>query len=190
MNRLLSIFFILTIVLNTNAQDSSLVIDVNEIFDLKVETVEQRITINKWGADTSYFLHFQIKNISTDTLIYKTNTCFYYNHSTLTVDNMEYDLNPDGGCYFNSHNVYNLSPGETFSEAQWITANNCQLNKLKIGEWKSSLSVPLVKDDSKAYRVDGRRFVENQQYLKSESNTKVVRTIVDNRKQKKKKKRT
>ncbi|MCR9172895.1 MAG: hypothetical protein NXI10_10400 [bacterium] len=189
MIRLLLIFFGLTLVCTVNGQDSTSTIELNKLFEIRVDSIEQKVTINKWGADTSYYLHFQVKNISTDTLTYKTNTCFYYNHSVLNVENLEFDLNPDGGCLFNSHNIYKLSPGEAFSEAQSITAYNYQLNKLKIGEWNSSLSVPLVKDDSTTYRVDGRSFIENQQYLKCENRTKVVKTIVDNSKRKKKNKK-
>lgn len=189
MIRYLLILFALTLAGTTNAQDNNSVVDMNKLFDLEVDSIEQKVTINKWGTDTTYYLHFQVKNISTDTLTYKTNTCFYYNHSALTVDNLEFDLNPDGGCLFNSHNVYKLAPGATFSEAQWITAYNYQLNKLELGEWNSSLSVPLVKEDSTSYRVDGRSFVENQKYLTCENRIKVVQTKVDNRKQKKKKKK-
>ena len=129
--RLISIFLFLTITSVVNAQDSSVIVDVNELFELKVDSIEQKITINNWGTDTTYYLHFEVKNISNDTLTYITNTCFYYNHSTLSVGNLEFDLNPSGGCYFNSHNIYRLAPNKSFTEAQWITTYDYQLNKLK-----------------------------------------------------------
>tara|TARA_B100001173_G_C15698729_1_gene425128 strand:- start:32 stop:604 length:573 start_codon:yes stop_codon:yes gene_type:complete len=185
MNSFLSILFILTIV-SANAQNSNTVVDVNELFDLKVDSIEQKITINKWDADTSYYLHFKVENISNDTLTYITNTCFYYNHSSLTIDNLELDLNPDGGCSFNSLNVYKLDPGESFVESEWITASN--LNTLKIGEWNITLSVPLIRDNPTTYRIDGRSFVEDKKYLTNNCLTKVVKTVVENRKRKKKKK--
>lgn len=188
MIRLLSILLVFTLTISVKGQDSTSTNDLNRLFELKVDSIEQRATINRWGTDTSYYLHFQVKNISTDTLTYKTNTCFYYNHSALTVENFEFDLNPNGGCYFNSHNVYILAPGETFSEAQSLTASNYPLNKLKIGEWNSSLSVPLVKDDSTTFRVDGREFVENKKHLTYKGKIKIVYTVVDNRKRNKNKK--
>ena len=185
MNSFLSILFILTIV-SANAQNSNTVVDVNELFDLKVDSIEQKITINKWGADTNYHLHFKVGNISKDTLTYITNTCFYYNHSSLTVGNLELDLNLDGGCSINSHNIYKLAPGESFVESEWITASN--LNTLKIGEWNITLSVPLIRDNPTTYRIDGRSFVEDKKYLTNNCLTKVVKTVVENRKRKKKKK--
>ena len=129
MIRLLSTLFVLTLAGTTNAQDGNSIVDINKLFELKVDSIEQKVTINKWGTDTSYYLHFQVENITIDTLTFKTNTCFYYNHSTLTVGNLEFDLNPKGGCLFNSHNEYELAPNESFDEAQSITA--FKLNKLE-----------------------------------------------------------
>lgn len=187
--RLISIFIFLTIASTANAQDSNVQIDIDELFELKVDSLEQKITINKWGIDTAYFMHFEVRNISSDTLEYITNTCFYYNHSTLSVGNMEFDLNPSGGCLFNSHNIYRLAPNESFTEAQWITAYDYKLNELKIGEWNSTLSIPLIKDDSTIFRVDGRAFVENKQYLTCDRKTKVMKTVIDNRKVKRTRKK-
>ena len=183
-------FFILILASTLSAQESNSRVGINTLFELRADSIEQRITVNKWGTDTSYYLNFQVKNISIDTLTYKTNTCFYYNHSVLTVDDLEFDLNPNGGCLYNSYNIYQLAPGESFSESQWITAYDYKLNKLKIAEWNSILSVPLIKDDSKTYRVDGREFVENEQYLIYKGKIRVIRTMIDNRKRKKKKKST
>ncbi|WP_027421238.1 hypothetical protein [Crocinitomix catalasitica] len=186
MIRLLFIYSIWMISDKVIAQNSSAKIDVNKIFELKIDSIEQRITIHKWGVDTSCFLHFQVKNISRDTLGYLTNTCFYYNHCSLTIGNLELDLNAAGGCPFNSYKGYKLAPAGSFIASQWITALN--LNKLIIGEWNMILHVPLVADNPTRYRVGGRSFVEHKQFLKSESRAKVVKTTIDNRKWKRKKK--
>ena len=188
MIRLLSTLFVLTLAGTTNAQDGNSIVDINKLFELKVDSIEQKVTINKWGTDTSYYLHFQVENITIDTLTFKTNTCFYYNHSTLTVGNLEFDLNPKGGCLFNSHNEYELAPNESFDEAQSITA--FKLNKLENGDWDATLSVPILQDDDSIFRVDGRGFVENELYLTYSGKVKVMRTVIDNRKRKKKKKST
>lgn len=179
MIRLLSTLVILTIAATANAQDNSSSIDVNELFDLKVDSIEQRITIHKWGTDTSYFLHYTVENISGDTLTYITNSCFYYNHYSLTVEHLKFDLNPEGGCSFNSLDWHSLAPGEKFNESEWITAIN--LKELETGNCNMLLSVPLVLDKIEC-RVDGRDFVDNEQHLLFEGKSIVIKTIVDNRK--------
>lgn len=180
MIRLLSIFIILSFNKSINAQDNYSTTEMNNLFELKIDSIEQKVTINRWGKDTSYFLYYQVKNISIDRLTYITNTCFYYNHSMLTVGDLKLDLNLKGGCNFNSHIIYKLAPGESFSEAQWIIANG--LNKLKNGSWSSTLSVPLIKDSQTTYRVDGRKFIKNKKYLNYEGRTKVKKTVINNQK--------
>lgn len=177
---LFSLLLILAPLSHLSAQD-----DINQLFELKLDSVERRITINKQGHDTSYFMHFRIKNLSKDTLTFLTNTCFYYNHSTLSVGTLQLDLNAAGGCLFNSHNWHTLPPGESFSEAQWITA--LHLNELKIGTFESKLSIPVINDKPFMYRVDGRDVYENVEYLVFVGEIKVVETYIDNRKKKKSK---
>jgi len=167
---------------NTNAQENDSLEIVKDLFELSVDSIEQKIRVNRWGTDTSYYLHYRVKNISIDTLTYITNTCFYYNHSSLVVEGLEFELNLRGGCYMNSYNIYQIAPGESFIEAQWIIANN--LNELKNGEWKASLLVRIVKDNDTTYRVDGRDFGENKQYLYFVGKIKVMTTVVNNKKRK------
>jgi hypothetical protein len=188
LKQILSVFFILTLANIIYSQDSNSTFELDKLFELKVDSIEQKVTLNNWGSDTSYYLHYQINNIATDTLTFKTNTCFYYNHSTLTIGKLVFALNLMGGCYFNSHNVYELAPGESLTEAQWITFFN--MNKLEKGDWDATLFVPVVKDDQTTYRVDGRGFVENEQYLVYEGKIKIMNAIIDNRKRKRKKRST
>jgi hypothetical protein len=141
------------------------------------------VTVNKWGTDSSYYLYYTVTNLSKDTLTYITNSCFYYNHYSLKVGQFEFDLNPSGGCLFNETTPHSLAPGESFSESEWITAIN--LNTLIKGEWTVTLSVPLVKDGEKTYRVDGRTFVENEEYCIFTKQTKIIETLIYNKKQKK-----
>ena len=65
-----------------------------------------------------------------------------------------------------------------------------KLNKLENGDWDATLSVPILQDDDSIFRVDGRGFVENELYLTYSGKVKVMRTVIDNRKRKKKKKST
>ena len=101
---------------------------------------------------------------------------------------LELDVNPEGGCYFNSYNAYELAPNESFEEAQWITAFN--LNKLEPGVWDATLSFPILQDDDSIFRVDGRGFIETELHLTYSGNVKVMRTVIDNRKRKKKKRKS
>lgn len=178
--------FILSLIYSVNgsAQEIDSLTSVNDLLELKVDSIEQRITVNRWGSDTSYYLHYQVKNISTDTLTYITNSCFYYNHSSLVIGSLDFELNLQGGCYMNSYNVYQIAPNKSFVEAQWITA--IKLNKLTNGEWKSSLLVHIVKDDNTTYRVDGRDFGENKQYLNFIGKIKVITTVINNKRKKRK----
>lgn len=175
--------FAITIFQNLNAQVDNPSSDIITQFKLTLDSVELLTTINRWGTDSSYFLHYNVKNISKDTLIYVTNTCFYYNRSSLSIENSVYDLNPDGGCYMNSYNTYVLSPGQSFSESWWVIAYNLQ--ELKLGEWNITLSVPVIFDNLGRFRVDGRSFVENKQHLTYAGHSKIINTIQDNTKRKK-----
>ena len=177
--------FIVTFLQNVNAQYIDSLTDINALFKLKLDSIEQEITIHKWGTDTISYLHLQVQNISTDTLWFKTNTCFYYNHSTLIVDNVKYDLNPDGDCYVNRFYSYDIEPNESIFESQWIISIG--LNNLKNGDCDVLFSIPIVKEDLLTYRVDGRNSVNTDQYLIYRGKAKVVKKIIDNRKRKRKK---
>jgi hypothetical protein len=178
--------FFLILTSGANAQENNSVVELEKLFELSITSIERKMTVSKRGVDTSYYLNYTIKNISNDTLTYITNTCFYYNHSLLKVGNLEIDLNMPGGCSGNMLNLYTLAPDSSFTESQWITAHN--LNKLNNGEWNTTLSVRLIKDDQEVYRVDGRYCVENGEYLVFNGKTKIIETIIDNRKRQKKKK--
>ena len=187
MNKLFTYFLTLTLSGSLFAQTITKDVDINDLFKLEVDSIEQRVTINKWGNDTSYYLHYKVKNTSSDTLTFKTNTCFYYNHSILNINNLKIHLNPEGGCYFNSHNIYKLAPNESFIEAQWITAYD--LNKLVSGEHSAKLNIPILKNSSTTYRIDGRWLDEIKLYLTYEGEIKVVNTVINKRKRKKKTKK-
>lgn len=156
--------------------------NVNTKFEIQLDSIERKMTVNKGGIDSSYYLHYTVTNKSTDTLTYLTNSCFYYNHCSLKIGQLEFDLNPIGGCPFNEIIPHLLAPGESFHKSEWITATN--LNALNKGKWDVTLSIPLVKDDEKKYRVDGRSFVENEEYLIFSKQTKIIETYIGNKKRK------
>lgn len=166
------------------AQKPDSLAPVNTIFEINLRCIERIVTVNKWGIDSSYFLHYTVRNISKDTFTYVTNSCFYYNHYSLKIGKLEFDLNPSGGCMFNSTTPYALAPGESFKKSEWIIASN--VNAIAGGEWDVKLLVPLVMDDETTYRVDGRPFVENEECLIFDNHTKVIETYIDNRKRKRK----
>ena len=162
---------------SVHAQDN-----VNKLFKLTLNLIERRVAIDKRGTDTSYFLDYSIENISDDTLVYITNSCFYYNHYSLKSEQQEFNLNAEGNCQVNALTHHTLAPGEFFNMSEWITAT--ELNLLETGEWNMSLQVPLVKDE-RGYRVDGRDLVENGQYLTFNGEIIVVQILEINRKKKK-----
>jgi hypothetical protein len=166
-----------------HAQSSDTSITINSKFELRLDSIARRITINKWGTDTLYFIHHEVKNRSNDTLTYITNSCFYYNHYSLKVGEIDFDLNPDGDCLYNSTTPHKLAPNESFRISQIIFASN--LYSLREGEFLITLTIPLVNYDNKTYRVDGRPFVENEELLIFNNNTKIIETIVNNKKRKK-----
>jgi hypothetical protein len=156
---------------------------VNSRFKLHVDSIERKITVNKWGTDSTYLLYYTVTNLSADTLIYITNSCFYYNHFSLQVGKLEFDINPEGGCVANAMTPHSIAPGESFHKTEWITAANLHL--LTKGEWTAVLSIPLVNHEEKTYRIDGRSFVKNSEPLTAVSQTKIVETIINNKKRKK-----
>ena len=173
--RLSVLLFTLAFTPLLSAQETA-VNDIHTLFELKADSLVQRITVNRWGIDTSYYMHYTVKNRSNDTLTYITNSCFYYNHSWLTVGDLELDLNPEGGCSFNALEPHRLAPGESFEDAQWLTAYN--LWHLDTGVWRAQWPVPLVHDRTNIYRVDGRSFVHNAQILIYTGTLKVAQTEI------------
>ena len=182
--RHISLFLLLTTLccLGT-AQDDTLDKDVNSLFELTVDTIERRVIHNNWGNSEDHILHYRVKNMSDSTLTFITNTCFYYNHSFLTVAELDLEFNISGGCLFNSHNTYQLLLGATFSEDLWIVTPD--LSKLKTGEFHATLSVPMVEVNPFTFRIDGRSFVENASFLNYTGSVIVVRTDIDKRSKRK-----
>ena len=165
-----------------HSQESNPAADVNTLFELKLDSIELRITDSKWGIDTSRYFHYTVKNTSDDTLTFVTNSCFYYNHYQLKTENAVFDLNPTGGCSFNQQTPVVIPPGTSFSQTDAILSG---LHDLPAGELNVSLFIPLVNDKKNTYRVDGRDFVENEQQLIFTGKTKVVKTVINKRKRKK-----
>lgn len=186
MRHYFTMLVILVVSTNAFAQDSIYKTPINTKFAIHLDSIEQNITVNKWGIDSNYYLHYKIVNLSNDTLTYITNSCFYYNHYSLRIGQLEFDLNPSGGCTFNEITPHSLAPGESFSNVEWITARN--LHSLLKGEYNVKLSIPIVKDGEKIFRVDGREFVENANFLIYNKQTKIIETY--NYIKKRKKKRT
>lgn len=166
------------------AQKDTNQIDVNSLFSLQLDSIAHRITINKRRVDTTNILYYKIKNISNDTLIFISNSCFYYNHSRIKIENTEYDLNSVGGCIGNSYITYEIAPGNSIIVNEWVS--NDSLNNLEIGDWNTILTIPLVKDSPTKYRVNGINFFENKQYLIFSGKTTIVKSVIDKRKKRKK----
>ena len=185
MIKYLLIIFHLLLTNVTTAQENNSEEDINSVFYFKADSIEKKTTIAKWETDTRYFLHYTVKNISSDTLTYITNSCLYYNHYFLKVGQQKFDLNPKGSCYFNALNWNKLAPGEEFKQSEWIIATN--LSMLETGNRDITLSIPVVNDED-GYRVDGRDFVQNKQYLFYSGKTKIMETILGSKRQKKQRK--
>lgn len=176
--------FVLASLVYAYSQDSTATDDVSTLFELKVDSIELKITNEKWGTDSSYYLHYTVKNRSEDTLVYTTNSCFYYNHYVLKTEHSSFDINPSGGCNFNALTPFTLPPGASCSRTEWITAQD--LHPLVAGDLDVTLSVPLVRQDKRTYRVDGRDFVKDAEPLIFTGKTIFIKTVVDKRKRKKK----
>ncbi len=176
--------FILFFILFAYAKSFTQIIDSKRQFNTKfriaLDSIERKLIVNKFGTDSSYLLYYTITNISKDTLTYITNSCFYYNHYSLKVEEIEFDLNPKGGCIFNETTSHLLPPGGFFKKTEFITAFN--LHALTKGERNVTLLIPLIQDNEIQYRVDGRVFDENVEYLIFDNQAKIVETILNKRK--------
>jgi hypothetical protein len=166
------------------AQKDTNQIDVNSLFSLQLDSIALRNTIDKWGTYTFNVLYYQVKNISNDTLIFIRNTCFYYNHSRIKIENIEFDLNSAGSCYFNSYETFEIASGNSIKINEWVS--NDSLNNLESGDWNTMLTIPLVKDSPTKYRVNGINFFENKQYLIFNGKTTIVKSVIDKRKRRNK----
>jgi hypothetical protein len=179
----LILFVLMVLSPKASAQTGDSLNTVNTIFEVQPDSIERKITIHKWGTDTSYYLHLSVKNISKNTLTYVTNSCFYYNHYSLKIGQRESGLNPAGGCMYNELTPHVLKPGESFSRKEWITGNN--LGSLVKGGYNVTLSIPLIKDKETTYRVDGRDFVVKKAWLIFDKQTKITETHIYNTRRKK-----
>lgn len=177
----MKIYFILLVMLTSfcsvYAQDN-----IDKLFKINLNVIRSTVMVNKWGSDTTYYLDYSVENISTDTLVYITNSCFYYNHYSLKTSEQEFDLNPIGSCSFNELTYHTLAPGEAFNISEEFIAGDLSL--LKAGNWYVTLKVPLVKD-ARGYRVDGRDFIQDKQYLIYNGTAVVVQVMVTKQKKQK-----
>ncbi|UPT66031.1 MAG: hypothetical protein M0D57_16250 [Sphingobacteriales bacterium JAD_PAG50586_3] len=146
----------------------------NATFELAVDSIERRINQTRRDTDTTYYIHYTVKNISGNALAYVTNSCFYYNHCTLTVGETTFDVNPQGGCYANTITYHYLKAGESFKHTEWATASN--FNTLVGGVFNTSLVITLVVDNDTTYRVDGNGYAKNIEQLIFNKPAKVVET--------------
>lgn len=151
----------------------------NTTLELVVDSIERRIDQTRRDTDTTYYIHYTVKNISGSALTFVTNSCFYYNHCTLTVGENTFDVNPKGGCYANFTTNHYLKPGESFKHTEWATASN--FNTLVAGVFNTNLVIPLVLDNVTTYRVDDRGYAENIEQLFFDKQAKVVETYVRKR---------
>lgn len=178
------LFFILLVSLYLHGQDNKLNSDdINSLFEVTLDSIERVITKNEWSIDTSYYIHYRVKNISNNTLVYITNSCFYYNHYRIKIEDVTYEVNEKGGCSMNMITPYELSKEESFSRKEWITSDFNFFLKTKVN---IELVIPIVKDKNNDYRVDGRSFVEDEQELIFQGQVTFIETHKDYPKQKKK----
>lgn len=175
----LSILLVAMLAMNALAQVNYIP---NTTFSLVVDSIERNVSETKRYVDTSYYIHYTVTNLSADTLVYVTNSCFYYNHCILTSGQTAYDINPRGGCFSNITTNHYLKPGEKLRHAQWSSAKN--MNTLTTGILNIQLVIPLVKE-GKRYTIDGRGYAKNIEQLIFEGQTKVVQA--DKRKKRRKK---
>lgn len=154
------------------SQENHSMLDVNHLFEFRLDSIEQRIIEDKWGTQIRHYIHFRVKNKSEDTLIYAANSCFYYNHYLLKIEDLSYDINPRGSCSYNSLTPFELLPGESFNRIEWITAFG--LDTLGADATNVMLFIPLVKYGQNKYRVDGRDFIENKEQLIFKGKTRIV----------------
>lgn len=136
------------------AQDHRFQNRIHTQFELHVDSIDRTIAVHKQSTDTFHVLHHTIKNTSGDTLTYVTNSCFYYNHFTMEISGVQFEVNENGGCLFNEQQPHIVAPGESVRISEWITS--AELNKLTSGEWDGKVIIPLVQDNERTYRVDGR----------------------------------
>jgi len=142
---------------------------------MEVKSIERRLTVKRKYQSTDHYLNLSITNLSKHKLAFGTNTCFYYNHCTLTIGDQKIELNEKGGCPFNSNNVYELQPGESFQEAIWITSK--ELVELPLGPLKISLQLPIILNRNNSYQIDGRGIYENAENLHFEGEIEVIKTV-------------
>lgn len=171
MNKLFTIFIITLITNNLVSQKTYFKTNINRFIKLEIESIERNITINNWGSDTTHKLNYSITNLTSDSITYITNSCFYYNHFSMIVNDIYFDLNAEGGCTINSLNFHSLAPNKKVNLSDNIDAFN--LKKIKNGESNISIVIPVVKEKN-SIRVDGRNLIENSEKLIFEGKTKII----------------
>ena len=170
------------------AQQNDIRFDINELFKLRLDSIERRVITYEDRAGISFYMHYSVTNLSSDTLTYITNFCFYYDQCSLSVDNAVFDVNTVNlGCMLNYQERHSISPGGTYSHVEWIN-NTDSITSLKLGQWLTTLSIPLVVKEE-GYLVEGRATGEKKYRLFWKGEATVVETNEDCRKRKKKKKR-
>jgi hypothetical protein len=188
--RLLCVIFFLLSSTNIVAQQADTTIDINKIFELRINAIEQVTTITKSYTYTENYLNYTIKNISKDTAVYFTNSCFYYNLYTFIINQDTFNVNERGGnhCRLNSETPHELEPNASFNALEEI--QGLPIDSLSSTNNNISLKIPLRKAVNAPYYhvINGRAVFKTTYYLIYEGPVTVLKKTIDYRKIKKKKK--
>lgn len=181
MKRILTLLTLLVTVTKIHAQsDKATVVNPEQLpFELQIDLIEQRQYSRNHTRDTVVYLHYTVRNVTEDTLVYITNSCFYYNHCLLFLGANSYDLNLKGGCLMNAEEPHTLAPGTTFERIEWIATPN--LFPLKEGTQSGKVVIWLTQRDERSWRVNGINSVSAKKELIYEGPINILHTHHDYR---------
>lgn len=158
------------------AKDKDSLPDVNQLFELSVDSIEREIIVSYWSADTSFYVYYRVKNISEDTQTYITNFSTFFGQCILVFNKDTFALNKGGNTSLNVLTPTYLKPGESYQELQEIRTP--ELIKLPLGGCTIEYYIPLVKIDI-GYQVNGRTDKDKEQYLFYKGNSVLVENYGD-----------
>jgi hypothetical protein len=182
--RFLLFTFTIFTVLNAICQNNDSIRDLNQQLSLRIDSMEQKITEDKWGTIILHHIHYSITNKSSDTVTFITNSCPSYNTYKLSVNDTTYRINTDIRCSLNALTRHIIPPNETISLKEYASMHS--IHKFSNTDFVR-FSIPIAIDGPNSFRVSG--FNPDQKELIYQGKLQVVTAFSSSIKTKKRKKR-
>jgi len=120
--------------------------------DVKLDSIEKIITVNKWGVDSIFYAHYSLTNTSEDTIVFITNSCPSLNAYSIEINDSLHIFNSNVNCSFNAFTINTIAPAKYIHISDLLLTNSdIKFNDTQV----LTFSIPAVQWDNGEIQVNG-----------------------------------